>query len=112
MSQRFETFTSNVRALVFLLYRKGIKSLWNVSGATQIRLEVTTPAGVDLSPILCSPTHPDADWTNGKVVAVIDTGNVTGALGTYLFALTVDIAGERVTAEDGVIEVLPKPGID
>lgn len=107
---RFETFEGNQLALPFELRRSGIKGTWNVSGATQIKLEVTDLDGTDMAPILADSGHPDADWSNGIVVVVIDGTNVTGAIGTYPFSLTVTIGGQIITAGIGKIEVLDRPG--
>lgn len=106
----FQTYEGNQVALAFSLRREGIRGAWDVSTATTIALEVTNPAGTDLAPILAVEAHPDADWGTGLVVVVIDGTNVTAAIGTYRYALTVTIAGQIITAGTGQIEVLDRPG--
>lgn len=107
---RFVTYEGNRRALTFQLRQREIKGGWDVSGATQIRLEVQRPDNTILTPIIVDDAHPDADWSTGLVVAVIDVTNVTAAIGSYSFSLTVDIAGEIITAAQGTIEVRDRAG--
>ena len=106
----FRTYEGNTVALTFELRREGIKGPWDVSGASGIALEVTRPDGTNMSPIAVQELHPDADWTNGIVVVVIEGANVTGSIGTYPYSLTVTIAGQIITAGTGLIEVLDRPG--
>lgn len=106
----FRTYEGNQVALAFSLRREGIRGVWDVSTASTIRLEVTNPAGADLAPISALSAHPDANWAQGLVVVVIDGANVTAAIGTYRYALTVTIAGQIITAGTGQIEVLDRPG--
>lgn len=107
---QFETFEGNTRVLTFKLRRYLDKHPWNVSAAGQIQLECTSPAGVNIAPILADSGDPGADWTNGIVVVPIDVGNVTGMIGTWAACLTIFIGGEQVTADSGSIEVYDRPG--
>ncbi len=107
---RFETYEGNQIALSFEMRRTGIKGTWDVSGASQIKLEVTGLDGVDMAPIAADSGHPDADWAAGIVVVVIDGTNVTAEIGVYPFSLTVTIGGQIITAGVGRIEVLDRPG--
>jgi len=106
----FQTYEGNLVALPFELRREGIKGPWNVSGASQIALEVTRPDGTNMSPILAQSGHPDANWALGIVVVAISGSNVTAAIGTYPYSLTVTIAGQIITAGTGSIEVQDRPG--
>lgn len=106
----FKTYEGNHVALAFSLRREGVRGPWNVSSATTIALEVTGPTGTNLAPILAQSAHPDANWATGLVVVVINGTNVTAAIGTYQYALTVTIAGQIITAGSGQIEVLDRPG--
>jgi len=106
----FTTYEGNQIALPFELRREGIRGVWDVSGATQIALEVTRPDGTNMTPILAQEAHPDASWTTGIVVVVIDGANVTAAIGSYPYSLTVTISGQIITAGVGRIEVRDRPG--
>jgi hypothetical protein len=106
----FRTYEGNMVALPFELRREGVRGAWDVSTASQIALEVTTPAGVNMAPIPAQSAHPDANWAAGIVVVVISGSNVTAAIGTYPYSLTVSIAGQVITAGTGLIEVLDRPG--
>ena len=109
-THRFETYEGNSVALPFELRREGVKGVWDVSGATQIALEVTSPAGTDLSPVLADSNHADANWAEGLVVVVISSANVTNVIGSYAYSLTVTISGQILTVATGVIEVKDRPG--
>lgn len=107
---RFQTYEGNQLALPFELRREGIMGTWDVSTASQIALEVTRPDGTNMAPILAQSAHPDASWSTGIVVVVISGSDVTAAIGTYPYSLTVSIAGQIITAGTGLIEVLDRPG--
>lgn len=109
-THRFQTYEGNTIALPFELHREGVKGVWDVSGATQIALEVTSPSDADMTPILADENHADADWAAGLVVVVITGSNVTALLGTYRYSLTVTISGQVITVATGLIEVLDRPG--
>lgn len=109
-THRFETYEGNAVALPFELRREGVRGAWDVSGATNIRLEVSRQDGTDMSPINAQSSHPDANWASGIVVVVIDGTNVTASIGTYRYSLTVTISGQVITATTGVLEVLDRPG--
>lgn len=104
------TYEGNRRALPFELRQSGQKGPWDVSGATQIRLEWENPDGTNGTPIIADSGHPQADWANGVVIVVIDNTNITAAIGTYDYTLTVDIGGEIISNQPGTIEVLNRPG--
>lgn len=109
-SNRIVTFEGNRVALPFELRREGVRGPWDVSGATQIRLETTSPDGTNMAPIIAQSSHPDANWALGVVVVVISGTDVTAALGDYPYALTVDIGGQIITTHVGLIEVKDRPG--
>ena len=104
------TYEGNRRSLAFDLRRAGRRGPWDVSGATQIRLEWTAIDGTNGTPIVAVSSHPDANWAEGRVVVVIDSTNITASIGTYPYTLTVDIAGEVISIDPGTIEVLDRPG--
>lgn len=106
----FMTYEGNQLALPFELRREGIAGPWNVGSATQITLEVTRPNGTNMTPIVAQSSHPDANWALGVVVVVISGSDVTAAIGTYPYSLTVSIAGQIITAGTGLIEVRDRPG--
>lgn len=108
-SHTFATYEGNTVALPFELRREGIKGPWVVTGAT-IALEVTRPDGTNMTPIAAQSGHPDANWAIGIVVVVISGSDVTAAIGSYPYSLTVTIAGQIITAGTGLIEVQDRPG--
>lgn len=85
------------------------KSPINVSGASQILLELRRPSGLNISPLPASPTTPGADWANGVVVILVDQV-VTAFVGTWGASISVYLAGETVV-RTGTIEVLDRPGV-
>lgn len=107
------TYEGNTRAIVFRLRKTGTTQYWDVSSASSIFLE-GAPAGKGdqepIGPVQCDKQHPDADWANGKVVAVISPDDFTEEKGTKLFSLTVVIGSETITVDDGSIEVGDRPG--
>lgn len=105
------TYEGNRRALPFELRQAGQKGPWDVSGATQIRLEWEQPDGTNGVAIVADSGHTAADWANGIVIAVIESTNITAAIGTYDYTLTVDIGGEVISVAVGTIEVLNRPGV-
>lgn len=110
---RFDTFVGNKRNLVFRLRKRGFATFFNLSPATEVRLEVErlTITGITLlSPIICLPNAPGADFTNGRVVAIITGADVTALPASHLFSLTADIDLETITMATGRIEVRARPG--
>tara|TARA_R100001086_G_scaffold113502_3_gene57953 strand:- start:983 stop:1321 length:339 start_codon:yes stop_codon:yes gene_type:complete len=104
------TYEGNTRQLAFQLRRVGVRGGWDVSSATEIRLEVSRPDGTSMTPIVASSGHAAASWPNGLVALEISASNVTATIGTYRYALTLDIGGETITAAVGSIEVRDRPG--
>ncbi len=110
---RFETFEGNKRNLLFRLRKRGFAGFFNLSPATEVRLEterLTTTAKTVLAPIICPPNHPKADFGKGLVVAIITGSDVTAQIASYLFSLTADIDLETITMATGRIEVRDRPG--
>lgn len=106
---RFETYEGNTRNLPFQLRRRGVKGVFDVSTANSIVLEATDPDGADITPIPLADGGL-ANWALGLVIAPITPADVTGAIGTWTFSVTVVIAGETITSATGEIEVQDRPG--
>ena len=108
---KIHTHLDNIRELTFNMKRYGQNAPWDVSGASQILLEAErNSTGTHLTPIVADSGAPGADWANGIVKITIDSTNVTGAVDTYTFGVTVFIGGQEVTTDEGTIEVAARPG--
>ena len=103
-------FEGNVVAIPFRLRRKTIQGFFDVSAATEIKLEADDPDGVAISPIIADNAHPKADFANGLVIIVVDANNITGQIGTWNYSLTATIDGNVITLGAGLMEVLDRPG--
>lgn len=101
----------NTFDVIFVIFKKGTRTRWNVSSATSIVLE----AQKELSKfrVTCDRGHVDADWSKGRIVATVKPDNVTAVPGTYRCVMTVTIGTEVVSLphEDHfIIEVNNRPG--
>ena len=110
---RFDVFEGNRRRLLFRLRKSGRDTFFDLSTATEVRLE-TERVEIDkrtvLAAIIANPSQPEADFANGRVVAFIDPADVTAIIGSYAFSLTADIDDETITLATGLIEVRDRPG--
>lgn len=103
------TFYNAAEILFWEFRRFQDKSPLNLSAATQIVLELRNPQGVNITPVIASPTTPGADWANGVVAILVDP-LVTSIVGTWSATITVYLAGE-VIPRAGTIEVFDRPGV-
>lgn len=100
----------NASEILFWEFRRfQDKSPLNLAGATQIVLELRSPEGVNITPLLASPSTPGANWALGRVGILVDPV-VTAFLGTWSASITVYLAGE-VIPRVGTIEVFDRPGV-
>ena len=108
---QIHTFHGNTRTFRFRLKRFSDNRPWDVAGASQIQLESQrADDGVKIAPIVLDFFAAGAVWGQGLIVATISPGDVTAQVGTYEFGVTVFIAGEEITQDQGTIEVERRAG--
>lgn len=109
-NEKITLYEGNVVTKTFRLKIPRSTQPWDVSLATQIQLEVERCAdGTIIAPILANPAAPGANWSDGIVPIQIDQ-TVSDVIGTYEWSITVFIGADTITADDGTIEVLNRPG--
>jgi len=100
----------DTRKLKFRLRELSTRTKWDVSSATAATLSLRAALGEALTPIALNLSDPDNDLVNGLICVSVTPSNLTDALGSYMFALVIEIGGEVITAVMGDIEVVDRPG--
>jgi len=95
----------NTRSFMFRLRDKGENAYWDISAATEARIEWENIEGVVQTPVLADLNHPQADLANGKLIVTITGADIAANVGSFPYNLSIFIGGAEVTVVSGHIEV-------
>lgn len=106
---QFEVAEGATIPIIFRLRNRRTGQWLDVSGASSMQLEWEVDRVIK-TPVIASPTHPDADWANGVVAVVVSPADLTAVPVTILATLTAIYGGPQVPLTTGLIEIIDRPG--